>query len=60
MLDIEQKAEFSLNVFSFYTDKATNPLNKEADWDNIKGFCDQLNDEPEGWDDVDEDITPFE
>ncbi|XP_074484981.1 ADP-ribosylation factor-binding protein GGA1-like isoform X2 [Sebastes fasciatus] len=28
--------------------KATNPLNKEADWDNIKGFCDQLNDEPEG------------
>ncbi|XP_042341884.1 ADP-ribosylation factor-binding protein GGA1-like [Plectropomus leopardus] len=28
--------------------KATNPLNKETDWDNIKGFCDQLNDEPEG------------
>ncbi|XP_075946733.1 ADP-ribosylation factor-binding protein GGA1-like [Anarhichas minor] len=28
--------------------KATNPLNKETDWDNVKGFCDQLNDEPEG------------
>ncbi|XP_070838491.1 ADP-ribosylation factor-binding protein GGA1-like isoform X1 [Chaetodon trifascialis] len=28
--------------------KATNPLNKETDWDNIKGFCDQLNNEPEG------------
>ncbi|XP_034390122.1 ADP-ribosylation factor-binding protein GGA1-like isoform X2 [Cyclopterus lumpus] len=29
-------------------DEATNPLNKETDWDNIKGFCDQLNNEPEG------------
>ncbi|XP_054461196.1 ADP-ribosylation factor-binding protein GGA1-like [Anoplopoma fimbria] len=28
--------------------KATNPLNKETDLDNIKGFCDQLNNEPEG------------
>lgn len=28
--------------------KATNPLNKEADWDSIKGFCDQLDNEPEG------------
>uniref|UniRef100_A0A8D3CDA4 ADP-ribosylation factor-binding protein GGA1-like n=1 Tax=Scophthalmus maximus TaxID=52904 RepID=A0A8D3CDA4_SCOMX len=28
--------------------KATNPLNKENDWDGIKGFCDQLNNEPEG------------
>ncbi|KAM8878390.1 ADP-ribosylation factor-binding protein GGA1-like isoform 2-T2 [Spinachia spinachia] len=28
--------------------KATNPLNKEADWDTIKGFCDKLNNEPEG------------
>ncbi|XP_044047117.1 ADP-ribosylation factor-binding protein GGA1-like isoform X2 [Siniperca chuatsi] len=28
--------------------KATNPLNKETDWDNIKGFCDQLSNEPEG------------
>ncbi|XP_004538966.1 ADP-ribosylation factor-binding protein GGA1 isoform X1 [Maylandia zebra] len=28
--------------------KATNPLNKEIDWDSIKGFCDQLENEPEG------------
>uniref|UniRef100_A0A3Q3WL59 VHS domain-containing protein n=1 Tax=Mola mola TaxID=94237 RepID=A0A3Q3WL59_MOLML len=27
---------------------ATNPLNKETDWDTIKGFCDQLNNEPDG------------
>uniref|UniRef100_A0A7N8WJG2 ADP-ribosylation factor-binding protein GGA1-like n=1 Tax=Mastacembelus armatus TaxID=205130 RepID=A0A7N8WJG2_9TELE len=27
---------------------ATNPLNKEADWDSIKGFCDQLDHEAEG------------
>uniref|UniRef100_A0AAQ4NP93 Golgi-associated, gamma adaptin ear containing, ARF binding protein 1 n=2 Tax=Gasterosteus aculeatus aculeatus TaxID=481459 RepID=A0AAQ4NP93_GASAC len=28
--------------------RATNPLNKETDWDTIKGFCDELNNEPEG------------
>ncbi|KAK5620366.1 hypothetical protein CRENBAI_024960 [Crenichthys baileyi] len=28
--------------------KATNPLNKETDWDNIKGFCDKLDTEPDG------------
>ncbi|KAL3067374.1 hypothetical protein OYC64_017166 [Pagothenia borchgrevinki] len=28
--------------------KATNPLNKDTDWDIIKGFCDQLNNDPEG------------
>ncbi|KAM9792607.1 ADP-ribosylation factor-binding protein GGA1-like [Neosynchiropus ocellatus] len=28
--------------------KATNPLNKDTDWGSIKGFCDQLNNEPEG------------
>lgn len=28
--------------------KATNPLNKETDWDNIKGFCDKLENEPDG------------
>lgn len=38
----------TIHVFSFYTDKATNPLNKETDWDNVKGFCDQLSNEPEG------------
>uniref|UniRef100_A0A8C4H484 ADP-ribosylation factor-binding protein GGA1 n=1 Tax=Dicentrarchus labrax TaxID=13489 RepID=A0A8C4H484_DICLA len=42
------KVVFSLMSLSFCTDKATNPLNKETDWDNIKGFCDQLKNEPEG------------
>ncbi|XP_029919079.1 ADP-ribosylation factor-binding protein GGA1-like isoform X1 [Myripristis murdjan] len=28
--------------------KATNPLNRETDWDSIKGFYEQLNNEPEG------------
>uniref|UniRef100_A0A8C3LNP7 Golgi associated, gamma adaptin ear containing, ARF binding protein 1 n=1 Tax=Chrysolophus pictus TaxID=9089 RepID=A0A8C3LNP7_CHRPC len=29
-------------------DKATNPLNKELDWDGINAFCEQLNKELEG------------
>uniref|UniRef100_A0A671PL12 ADP-ribosylation factor-binding protein GGA1-like n=1 Tax=Sinocyclocheilus anshuiensis TaxID=1608454 RepID=A0A671PL12_9TELE len=29
-------------------DKATNPLNRETDWESIQLFCDQLGDEPEG------------
>uniref|UniRef100_A0AAX7SUW8 Golgi-associated, gamma adaptin ear containing, ARF binding protein 1 n=1 Tax=Astatotilapia calliptera TaxID=8154 RepID=A0AAX7SUW8_ASTCA len=33
---------------NFINHKATNPLNKEIDWDSIKGFCDQLENEPEG------------
>uniref|UniRef100_A0A672ISR1 Golgi-associated, gamma adaptin ear containing, ARF binding protein 1 n=1 Tax=Salarias fasciatus TaxID=181472 RepID=A0A672ISR1_SALFA len=37
-----------VNLFFLCADKATNPLNKDTDWDNIKGFCDQLNNEPEG------------
>ncbi|KAM7009000.1 ADP-ribosylation factor-binding protein GGA1-like isoform 2-T2 [Tautogolabrus adspersus] len=28
--------------------KATNPLNKATDWDIIQGFCDHLNNDPEG------------
>ncbi|XP_023670407.1 ADP-ribosylation factor-binding protein GGA1 [Paramormyrops kingsleyae] len=28
--------------------KATNPLNKETDWESIKAFCEQLNNELEG------------
>uniref|UniRef100_A0A672NDC6 ADP-ribosylation factor-binding protein GGA1-like n=1 Tax=Sinocyclocheilus grahami TaxID=75366 RepID=A0A672NDC6_SINGR len=28
--------------------KATNPLNRETDWESIQLFCDQLSDEPEG------------
>uniref|UniRef100_A0A8D0DE73 Golgi-associated, gamma adaptin ear containing, ARF binding protein 1 n=1 Tax=Sander lucioperca TaxID=283035 RepID=A0A8D0DE73_SANLU len=43
-----EQPEIQPDVFSFHTDKATNPLNKETDWDNIKGFFDQLNNEPDG------------
>lgn len=32
----------------FSTDKTTNPLNKETDWDSIKDFCDQLEHESDG------------
>ncbi|KAM9473498.1 ADP-ribosylation factor-binding protein GGA1-like [Salvelinus alpinus] len=28
--------------------KATNPLNRDADWDSIQAFCDQLNNDLEG------------
>ncbi|XP_014864147.1 PREDICTED: ADP-ribosylation factor-binding protein GGA1-like [Poecilia mexicana] len=28
--------------------KATSPLNKETDWDNIKAFCDKLDNESDG------------
>ncbi|XP_037545633.1 ADP-ribosylation factor-binding protein GGA1 [Nematolebias whitei] len=28
--------------------KTTNPLNKETDWDSIKGFCDRVDHEPDG------------
>uniref|UniRef100_A0A8B9R4J5 Golgi-associated, gamma adaptin ear containing, ARF binding protein 1 n=1 Tax=Astyanax mexicanus TaxID=7994 RepID=A0A8B9R4J5_ASTMX len=28
--------------------KATNPLNRETDWDSIQAFCEQLSNEPEG------------
>uniref|UniRef100_A0A671L201 ADP-ribosylation factor-binding protein GGA1-like n=1 Tax=Sinocyclocheilus anshuiensis TaxID=1608454 RepID=A0A671L201_9TELE len=28
--------------------KATNPLNRETDWESIQLFCDQLSNEPEG------------
>ncbi|NWZ95690.1 GGA1 protein, partial [Nesospiza acunhae] len=30
------------------SDKATNPLNKDLDWDGINAFCEQLNKELEG------------
>uniref|UniRef100_A0A674CGX1 Golgi associated, gamma adaptin ear containing, ARF binding protein 1 n=1 Tax=Salmo trutta TaxID=8032 RepID=A0A674CGX1_SALTR len=29
-------------------DKATNPLNRDTDWDSIQAFCDQLNNDLEG------------
>ncbi|KAM9769845.1 ADP-ribosylation factor-binding protein GGA1-like [Menidia menidia] len=28
--------------------KATNPLNKDTDWETIKAFCDQIDNEPDG------------
>ncbi|XP_016370405.1 ADP-ribosylation factor-binding protein GGA1-like isoform X2 [Sinocyclocheilus rhinocerous] len=37
----EQSLESRIN-------KATNPLNREADWESIQLFCDQLSNEPEG------------
>uniref|UniRef100_A0A673JAQ7 ADP-ribosylation factor-binding protein GGA1-like n=1 Tax=Sinocyclocheilus rhinocerous TaxID=307959 RepID=A0A673JAQ7_9TELE len=37
----EQSLESRIN-------KATNPLNRETDWESIQLFCDQLSDEPEG------------
>ncbi|XP_051899045.1 ADP-ribosylation factor-binding protein GGA1 [Pristis pectinata] len=37
----EESLEAQLN-------KATNPLNRELEWDSIKAFCDQLNKELEG------------
>uniref|UniRef100_A0A3B5R641 Golgi-associated, gamma adaptin ear containing, ARF binding protein 1 n=1 Tax=Xiphophorus maculatus TaxID=8083 RepID=A0A3B5R641_XIPMA len=40
--------DFKCNVCFSHTDKATNPLNKETDWDNIKAFCDKLDNEPDG------------
>uniref|UniRef100_A0A3B5M8D4 VHS domain-containing protein n=1 Tax=Xiphophorus couchianus TaxID=32473 RepID=A0A3B5M8D4_9TELE len=34
-------------IFSF-SDKATNPSNRQEDWEYIMGFCDQINKELEG------------
>uniref|UniRef100_A0A8C5SRR0 Golgi associated, gamma adaptin ear containing, ARF binding protein 1 n=1 Tax=Laticauda laticaudata TaxID=8630 RepID=A0A8C5SRR0_LATLA len=41
-------AEPEKTLFSFNSDRATNPLNKDVEWDNINAFCDQLNKELEG------------
>uniref|UniRef100_A0A3P9MTK2 Golgi-associated, gamma adaptin ear containing, ARF binding protein 1 n=1 Tax=Poecilia reticulata TaxID=8081 RepID=A0A3P9MTK2_POERE len=40
--------DFKCNVCFSHTDKTTNPLNKETDWDNIKAFCDKLDNESDG------------
>ncbi|NWX43500.1 GGA1 protein, partial [Steatornis caripensis] len=40
--------EPSHHPLSSATDKATNPLNKDLDWDGINAFCEQLNKELEG------------
>lgn len=34
---------------SLTKDKATNPSNRQEDWEYIIGFCDQINKELEGW-----------
>ncbi|NXF02614.1 GGA1 protein, partial [Smithornis capensis] len=39
---------FSHHLFLPPADKATNPLNKDLDWDGINAFCEQLNKELEG------------
>lgn len=31
------------------TDRATNPSNRQEDWEYIMGFCDQVNKELEGY-----------
>uniref|UniRef100_A0A8C1ZCZ8 Golgi-associated, gamma adaptin ear containing, ARF binding protein 1 n=1 Tax=Cyprinus carpio TaxID=7962 RepID=A0A8C1ZCZ8_CYPCA len=36
------------NFLLIYINKATNPLNRETDWESIQLFCDQLSNEPEG------------
>lgn len=46
-----------LTSVACFSDKATNPLNKETDWENIKSFCDQLNNEPDGWDHSNNDLN---
>ncbi|NWW05510.1 GGA1 protein, partial [Oreocharis arfaki] len=39
---------FSHRPLLLPADKATNPLNKDLDWDGISAFCEQLNKELEG------------
>ena len=33
----------------FFSDRATNPSNRQEDWEYIMGFCDQINKELEGY-----------
>lgn len=42
-------SNLNVNVFSYFTDKATHPTNRQEDWEYIIGFCDQINKELEGW-----------
>lgn len=37
-----------MNNLLYFVDIATNPQNKDTDWDTIKAFCDQVNNEPDG------------
>lgn len=36
-------------MFLSFSDKATNPSNRQEDWEYIMGFCDQINKELEGY-----------
>uniref|UniRef100_A0A8C1NBX6 Golgi associated, gamma adaptin ear containing, ARF binding protein 3a n=1 Tax=Cyprinus carpio TaxID=7962 RepID=A0A8C1NBX6_CYPCA len=38
----------NVSVTSFLVDKATNPSNRQEEWEYIIGFCDQINKELEG------------
>ncbi|NXJ81156.1 GGA1 protein, partial [Trogon melanurus] len=42
------RGNFSHHSLLPSADKATNPLNKDLDWDGINAFCEQLNKELEG------------
>ncbi|XP_070612266.1 ADP-ribosylation factor-binding protein GGA1 [Erythrolamprus reginae] len=42
------EAEMEAETLESRINRATNPLNKDLEWDNINGFCDQLNKELEG------------
>uniref|UniRef100_A0AAR2J7N7 Golgi associated, gamma adaptin ear containing, ARF binding protein 3a n=1 Tax=Pygocentrus nattereri TaxID=42514 RepID=A0AAR2J7N7_PYGNA len=42
------KSNIMTICFVFYSDKATNPSNRQEDWEYIIGFCDQINKELEG------------
>lgn len=51
--DVPPRGRSLLSFFSHRplflpADKATNPLNKDLDWDGINAFCEQLNKELEG------------
>lgn len=53
ILDVPSQGGSLLGFFTHCSlllpaDKATNPLNKDLDWDGINAFCEQLNKELEG------------
>lgn len=38
-----------LNFYSFFLDKATNPSNRQEDWEHIMAFCERVNKDLEGY-----------
>uniref|UniRef100_A0A8C3XUV8 Golgi associated, gamma adaptin ear containing, ARF binding protein 1 n=1 Tax=Chelydra serpentina TaxID=8475 RepID=A0A8C3XUV8_CHESE len=42
------RAAMELDTLESWINRATNPLNKDLDWDSINAFCEQLNKELEG------------